>query len=148
MKISDDRAFELLNCFQEQLELYENILTKSQLQTKLISSGQEKELFELMKEKQSDLDRIEVLSESFKNEKELLGKTPMGEFSSIDSELDHVLLAIEIILKKLIDCEGDDMSKLEKNKNDHQNKMAHLGKGKSLKAYFSGKKKSSMDRSV
>jgi len=147
--IDDDRAFVLLKSFQDQLECYEQLLTMSELQSKHILSGEENELLGLIEVKKEVLEKVNSISQDLKNDKDMLEKTPMGEFSSIDEELDQILKAIEGALKDLVEKETNDMKVLESFQKKHSDKIKQLGKGKNIaKAYLGNKKPSSMNRKV
>jgi hypothetical protein len=149
MVVDDDRAFVLLKSFQDQLECYEQLLKMSEQQSKHIISAEESELLTLIEVKKTLLEKVNSISSNMQEEKELLEKTPMGEFSSIDEELDQVLKAIEISLKELVERESNDMQVLEKFQKQHNQKMEQLGKGKNIaKAYLGNKRPPSMNRKV
>jgi len=149
MLVDDDRAFALLKLFQDQLECYEQLSNMSETQSKHILSGQENELLAMIEVKKELIEKVNVLSSEMKEEKELLEKSPMGEFSSIDEELDQILKAIEDVLKVLVEKENNDMKILETFQKKHNEKMQQLGKGKNVaKAYLGKKNKPSMNKKV
>lgn len=149
MKVSDDIAFELLKSFQDQLECYQALTQLSEKQSEYILSGNEEELLKLIEKKGDLIQQVDSYTQQYKEEKAELEITPMGEFSSIDSELDHILQAIEKELQILIESESNDMQVLENFQKKNNEKMAQLGKGKNIaKAYLKNKNPSSMNRSV
>ncbi|MBF0199210.1 MAG: hypothetical protein HQL32_15955, partial [Planctomycetes bacterium] len=122
---------------------------KSVKQTELITQGKGDELMELMEKKQSLIEKLELSSSQFIEEKVLLEKTPMGEFSTIDEELDQVLMAIEEVLKRLVERESEDMEVLSSLQKDHNEQMRHLGSGRDMaKAYLKPKQGSSLSKKV
>ena len=139
--LDEDKAFALLNSFQKQLDCYKELEGISAKQSALVKSGDEKSLHKLMVCKQEIIQNIAEETERFKQERELLDKTPMGEFSSLDEELDLVLMETEKVLKNLVESEAKDMEFLAGKSEEHQETMQHLGKGKKLaKAYLAPKK--------
>lgn len=147
--LSDDRAFAFLDYLQKQFKIYCDLLLIADQQGRLVESSDEDGLMKVMSEKQGLIAQLENLGKNFADEKELLEKTPMGEFSCIDPEIDKVLEATEQALHKLVERETRDMNLLEKVQEDNMSKISHLDQGQSLtKAYLGRSMGSKMDRSV
>ena len=147
--ISEERAFQFLENLQKQFQAYADLIIKSEEQRQLLELGDEDGLMKLLAEKQKDLATLETLSQEFESEKSLLEKTPMGEFSCIDQELDQVLAATEKLLLKLVENETRDMNALEELQNEHREKIGQLEKGRQMaKAYLGKGSGRKMDESV
>lgn len=149
LAINEERAFQFLESLQKQFQLYADLIIKSEQQRRHLELNDEDGLMKLLVEKQEDLSALETLSQEFESEKILLEKTPMGEFSCIDQELDQVLAATEKLLLKLVENETRDMNALEDLQDEHRQKIGQLEKGRQMaKAYFGKGSGRKMDESV
>lgn len=147
--ITEDRAFEFLDALQMQFDVYSLLLLKSEQQNQLLNDRDEEGLNDLLAEKQADIEQLEKINAQFAVEREILDKTPMGQFSCIDNEIDRVLSATEAILKKLVENENRDMLALQKLQEEHRQKITQLEKGQNMaKAYLSRDLRKNINRSV
>ncbi len=147
--ISEEKAFEFLDALQKQFDIYAELILKSDHQRQLLESNDEDRLVKLLAEKQEDIAQLEKLNLAFTEERALLDKTPMGQFSCIDNEIDRVLEATEKLLLKLVENETRDMQALQDLQEQHRQKIVQLEKGQSMaKAYFGRSYDKKMDRSV
>jgi hypothetical protein len=147
--IEEERAFEFLDALQKQFNIYAELVLKSEQQYIYITNNNEDGLTKLLSEKQADIAELEKYNTLFAVEREALDKTPMGQFSCIDNEIDKVLEATETLLKKLVENENRDMLALQSIQEQHRQKIAQLEKGQYMaKAYLNRELKKNMDRSV
>ncbi|MBF0243870.1 MAG: hypothetical protein HQL31_01185 [Planctomycetes bacterium] len=136
MKISDDRAFAFLESLQQGLEYYQKIQALGKEQKLAIAGNDQLGLLKVMQAKQKFIDRVERLVTGFTEERTIMSSCSLGEFSSIDAELDRVLAETEILLRDLTEAEAEDVETLAEMQKQNNQEMDHLGRGKGMvKAY-------------
>lgn len=149
LALSDEQAFAFLDYLQKQFKIYCDLLLISDQQGRLVEASDEDGLMKLMGEKQGLIAQLETLTKKFSDQRDLLEKTPLGEFSCVDPEIDKVLEATENALHKLVERETRDMNLLDKHQQESLSKISHLDQGQSMtKAYLGKSMGSKMDRSV